>query len=76
MSFREVRVFEVREVLRWWMRGDGLRVVSDRSGMDRKTVRRYVEAAVAAGVDREGGDEQLNDLLLGVVVEAVRAASS
>ena len=72
MSFREVRVFEVREVLRWWMRGDGLRVVSDRSGMDRKSVRRYVEAAVAAGVDREGGEDQLNDLLLGVIIEAVR----
>ena len=27
MVFREVRVFEVREILRLWMRGESLRVV-------------------------------------------------
>lgn len=26
MAFREVRVFEVREVLRLWLRGEGFRV--------------------------------------------------
>jgi hypothetical protein len=42
MAFREVRVFEVREVLRLWMRGESLRSVERLAGMDRKTVRRYV----------------------------------
>ena len=27
MAFREVRVFEIREVLRLWLRGDGLRSI-------------------------------------------------
>ncbi|MGH8996817.1 MAG: hypothetical protein ACRDYB_12445 [Acidimicrobiales bacterium] len=40
--------------------------------MDRKTVRRYVAAAGAAGVERGGGDDQLSDELIGAVVEAVR----
>lgn len=72
MAFREVRVFEVREVLRLWLRGGGIRSVERLAGMDRKTVRRYVTAAVDAGVVRDGGEAQLTDTLVGVVVEAVR----
>jgi transposase len=40
--------------------------------VDRKTVRRYVEAAVAAGMDPGGGVEQLTEGLVGVVCEVVR----
>jgi transposase len=72
MAFREVRVFEVREVLRLWLRGEGLRAISRLAGMDRKTVRRYVEAAEELGLDRAGDEDQLTDLLLGQVVEKVR----
>lgn len=67
--FREVRVYEIREVLRLWLRGNGLRAVERLAGMDRKTVRRYVDAAVAAGMVRDGGEEQLNDVLLASVCE-------
>ena len=45
MAFREVRVFEVREVLRLWLAGEGLRSVERLAQVDRKTVRRYVTAA-------------------------------
>jgi transposase len=72
MAFREVRVFEVREVLRLWLRGEGLRPISRLAGMDRKTVRRYVEVAEELGVDRAGGEDQLSDELLGLVIERVR----
>ena len=72
MAFREVRVFEVREVLRLWLRGEGLRSISGLAGMDRKTVRRYVEAAESLGLARDGGDGQLSDVLVGQVVERVR----
>ncbi len=47
MTFRKVRVFEVREVLRSWPRGESLRSVERTVGMGRKVVRRYVEAATA-----------------------------
>lgn len=72
MAFREVRVFEVREVLRLWLAGQGLRSIERMAAVERKTVRRYVAAAAAAGVDRGGGAAQLTDELIGVVVEAVR----
>ena len=72
MAFREVRVFEVREVLRLWLAGEGFRSVERLSQVDRKTVRRYVDAAEALGLDRDGGDDQLTDVFIGMVVEAVR----
>jgi len=70
--FREVRVYEIREVLRLWVRGEGLRSIERLAGMDRKTVRRYVGAAVDAGLDRDGGEDQLNDVLLASICERVR----
>ena len=42
------------------------------SRVDRKTVRRYVDAAIAAGVTADGGVGQLTDEVLGAVVEIVR----
>jgi transposase len=72
MAFREVRVFEVREVLRLWLRGEGIRSTERLAGVDRKTVRRYVVAAVELGLVRVGSEEQLSDEFVGSVVEAVR----
>ena len=72
MSFREVQVHEVREVLRLWLRGEGQRGVARLSGVDRKTVRRYVDAALACGLSGDGGEEQLGDELIGLVCERVR----
>ena len=70
--FREVRVFEVREVLRLWLAKEGYRSIERLSQVERKTVRRYVEAAVALGLDRDGGEDQLKDGFIGQLVESVR----
>ena len=72
MAFREVPVFEVREVLRLWIGGEGFRSIDRLTRVDRKTVRRYVEAAVAVGVTRDGGQGQLSDEMLGAVIVAAR----
>jgi hypothetical protein len=72
MALREVRVFEVREVLRLWLAGEGFRSVERLSQVDRKTVRRYVTAVEQLGVQRHGGDGQLSDVFIGMVMEAVR----
>lgn len=72
MAFREVRVYEVREVLRLWLDGEGVRSIERLSAVDRKTVRRYVTAAEELGLDRAGGVGQLGDVFVGLVVEAVR----
>lgn len=72
MAFREVSVIEIREVLRLWLRGYGLRRTTALTGLDRKTVRRYVDAALDAGLLRDGGEHQLTDELIGSVCETVR----
>ena len=59
MVFREVAVTEIREVLRGWLAGAGLRRVAEQAGVDRKTARRYVAAAQAVGLARGGGIGQL-----------------
>jgi hypothetical protein len=71
--FKEVSVVQVREVLRRWLSGnEGLRRVADAGGVDRKTARRYVEAAESFGVKREGGEAQLTEEVLAAVVDKVR----
>src|SRR6266700_1837203 len=74
MVFREVSVIEIREALRAWLAGKSERAVAVQAGVDRKTSRRYVTAAVAAGLSREGGEGQLTDELIGQVVSVVRPA--
>jgi hypothetical protein len=74
MAYREVSVFEIKEVLRLWLRGEGYRAIARLSGVDRKTVRRYVEAANGAGLSRDGGEDQLDDVLVGTVCNEVRPA--
>src|SRR6516162_613765 len=72
MVFREVSVIEIREVLRSWLAGAGLRKVAAQAGVDRKTARRYVQAAVEAGLARDGGPGQLTDELVAQVVRPMR----
>lgn len=73
MAFREVRVHEVREVLRHWVGGEcGLRRIAERAGVDRKTARRYIDAAIVFGAVRDGGLGQLTDELIGQVINGVR----
>jgi transposase len=72
MSYREVSVIEIREILWLWLQGRGLREVARLSGTDRKTVRRYVDRARSCGVDRDGDACQLTDELLAAVIAGVR----
>ncbi|MGC4936111.1 IS21 family transposase [Gordonia sp. DT30] len=77
MAYREVHVEEIREVLRLWLgvaglAPMGLRMIASHAGLDRKTVRRYVAAAQAAGLTREAGAEAVTDELIGAVIEGVR----
>lgn len=74
MAFREVLVTQVMEVLRAWLAGAGKRPAARRAGVDVKTAARYIRAARAAGLARDGDESQLSDELLGQVVGAVRPA--
>jgi hypothetical protein len=61
MPYREVTMFEVKEVLRLWLAGVAKKPIAARLGLDPKTVRRYVKAALAAGIESEATltDERL-----------------
>jgi hypothetical protein len=66
---------EAREVLRRWLStSDPERDVQVTAGLDSATVRRYLQAGEAAGLDPKGGEEQLKDDLIKAVVEATRPA--
>ena len=43
-------MIEIREALRLWVRGEGLRSIERLASCDRKTIRRYAQAAEAAGL--------------------------
>lgn len=71
MAFRELSVVEIREILRRWQRGDGFRTVAVDVGIDRKTVRRYVDAARRRGFSQATDSRALDDDLLAEVIAAV-----
>jgi len=72
MVFREVTVVQIKEALRRWLKGEGERPIAHGVGVDRKTARRYIAAALELGIDRLGGEGQLTDELIGQVAEKVR----
>ena len=62
MAYRELGMVELREIVRRWQGGDGVRAIARGTGLDRKTIAEYLRALQAVGV-RSGGtpptDEQL-----------------
>lgn len=71
MAYRELSMIEILEVLRRFALGDRLRAIARGTGVDRKTVAKYVRAGEAVGVTRGGPpptDEQVS-----AVAEQVRA---
>ena len=50
MAYREVGMHEVKEVLRLWLAGQAKKAIARQVGLDPKTVRSYVAAALAAGL--------------------------
>ena len=76
MAFREVRVYEVKEVLRLWLRGKGTRPIAALVDLDRKTVQRYIAAATQAGLGRGAGEDSLDDALMAQVCEHARPRRS
>lgn len=50
MPYREVTMFEVKEVLRLWLAGAAKKRIAAQMGIDPRTVRQYVKAGVRAGI--------------------------
>ena len=64
--FREVSTVEIKEVLRQRQQGRFLREIARGVGLDRKTVRRYLDVAESTGFDPRGsevGDEVVSSVV-------------
>jgi hypothetical protein len=70
MSFRELTMIDVREVLRRWQTGQNARAIAPHSGTDRKTVVRYVGAVEACGLEKAS---ELTDGLVAEIAQRVQA---
>ena len=70
MSFRELTMIDVREVLRRLQAGQSARQLARDEVVDRKTAGRYFEAARACAI---GPQTELTDALVGEVAQRVQA---
>lgn len=75
MGFREVTMLEVKEILRLWLLGVPRKRIAQQLGFDVKTVRRYLGAARARGLDASQGVAALTDELVSAVLAAVQPRS-
>jgi transposase len=73
MTFREVTMVEVKEVLRLWLSGAAKKRIARQLGLDPKTVRRYVGLAEGAGLTSTSGVAALTDEKVTAVMIALRA---
>jgi len=71
MAYREVTVYEVREVLRRWLLGGSKSEIARQCGIARGTVRSYIKAAEDAGLAAGQGEEALSHELLAVLVSGL-----
>lgn len=58
MAFRELSMIDVKELLRRWQAGQSARQIAKDRVADRKTASRYIEAAIACGLERNGPLEE------------------
>lgn len=70
MAYREVGMLEVKEVLRLWLAGQAKKAIARQVGIDPKTVRSYVTAALAAGLLATASE--VSDELLAKTLAALR----
>ncbi len=78
MAYRELPMIEVREVLRRFTLGDGVRAIARGTGVDRKTVAKYLRAGEGLGLRRAGPpptDDQVQAVTMQVRAPAPPEAS-
>ncbi len=68
MAFREVPVFEVKEMLRLWLLGHAIRAIARMVQADRKTVTRVVDIAKGLGLTIGDDVTRLSDMFVGEVM--------
>ncbi len=54
MAYKEVSRVEITEIIRRWQAGAGIRPLARMTGLSRNTIKKYVIAAEACGLARDG----------------------
>ena len=77
MSYRELTMIDVKELLRRWSAGHSNRKIARETGADRDTVARYVDATKELGLEHghEFTDAEVHDIAQRVQARPVRDAS-
>ena len=63
MAYREVTRVDIQEIIRRWQAGEGYRRIAAGASLSRNTVRKYLSAAKAEGITKDGSaptDDQLS----------------
>ena len=76
MAYREVTMIEITEVLRQWVAGGRRKQIARRLGLDPKTVRRYVRAAVRCGLQVGMDATALTEERLAAILTTLRATAA
>jgi transposase len=78
MSYRELPMIDVKEVLRRWSAGHSNRKIARETASDRDTVRRYLEIVHELGLERghEFTDDEVHEIAQRVQARPVRDASA
>lgn len=78
MSYRELTMIDVKELLRRWSAGHSNRKIARETAADRDTVRRYVDVAKEFGLERghEFTDEEVHEIAQRVHARPVPDASA
>src|SRR5262245_19745139 len=78
MTYRELTMMDVKELLRRWQAGQSERQIGKQTGTDRKTVGRYIHWAVEFNMprDRELSDDEIHAVAQCVQTRRVPEASA
>jgi transposase len=78
MSYRELIMIDVKELLRRWSAGHSNRKIARETGADRATVRRYVQVARELGLEygHEFSDDEVHEIAQRIQARPVRDASA
>lgn len=78
MSYRELMMIDVKELLRRWSAGQSHRQIARETGSDRATVKRYVGAAQQLGIERGHvfADDEVHEVAQCVQARPVRDTSA
>jgi transposase len=69
MAYREVTMVEIKEVLRQWLSGQGKKAIARWLGIDRNTVRSYIDVAQECGLKQADGVEALDEERLAKIAD-------